>query len=667
MLRASPLLQKVFIGFVVGAAIATLFSFLFLIGIFSLWQNKASDALFRNKNPDPRIAIITIDDKSIQSLGRWPWNRSIYGRLFTLLNNPESEPAATGVDVTFSEPSSANEDDALATALQKMDGRVVLANEVVFKKNTETAQEILKPLPMFLTNAQSGMVNVIIDEDDVVRRFPLFLNIHNQQQNHFAFEILQTAERHATFTCAVCSETALHAWPQFSRINFIGPPHSFREYSFADVLNGKINPAQFKNKIVLIGATAHDLHDEQLTPVFNTPMSGVEIQANILQTLMSGKFLRDENKMMTVVTVFAFGIFLSLVFIFSRVRKMIIVTFITLFAYFLYSFFSFDAGIIRDLIFPPLVIFAAFLCNIIYKYLSETQQKRFIRKALAYYLSPAVMRDVLNDPSKLSLGGTRCQMTVLFSDIAGFTSISELLAADTLAHLLNIYLTQMTDLVFQYNGVLDKYIGDAVMAFWGAPVIDKNHALHACQTALAMQEKIQSKKMQAMWDEHHIKHFDVRIGIHSGEMIVGNMGSQSRFDYTVIGDNVNLGSRLEGLNKEYGTHIIISENTYASVKNEVIARRLDTVAVKGKQKGVGVYELRGLGKASAEEQKLLDAFETARALYEKGNFKKALTEFQKIYADFSDDGPTLTYMQRCEKLISQTPEKWDGVFHAKSK
>jgi len=295
----------------------------------------------------------------------------------------------------------------------------------------------------------------------------------------------------------------------------------------------------------------------------------------------------------------------------------------------------------------------------------ENKQKRFIRKALSYYLSESVMREVLSNPKKLSLGGERKEITVLFSDIAGFTTISEKLAPETLAQLLNQYLTRMTNIVFTQVGVLDKYIGDAVMAFWGAPLTQKEHALMACTAAIRMQEEIAI--IQADWKKIDIEKFDVRIGINTGDMVVGNMGSDLRFDYTLLGDNVNLGSRLEGINKEYGTHIIISQSTYDQVKDKVIARRLDTVAVKGKAKGVTIYELRGLGVPGEEEKGFLDTFEKARALYHEGKFKHALSAFEDMHKHFSHDEPTNVYIKRCKELADHPPRDWDGVYHAKNK
>jgi adenylate cyclase len=271
----------------------------------------------------------------------------------------------------------------------------------------------------------------------------------------------------------------------------------------------------------------------------------------------------------------------------------------------------------------------------------------------------------LNNPEKLKLGGERQELTVLFSDIAGFTTISEKLPPEQLVHLLNQYLTKMTNLVFEHQGVLDKYIGDAVMAFWGAPVEQSDHALKACQTALAMQEEVQRLKTE--WHKEGIPDFDVRIGINTGEMIVGNMGANTRFDYTLIGDNVNLGSRLEGINKEYGTHIIIAQSTYTEAREHIVARKLDTVAVKGKSQGIVIYELIGLKSNYTGSLKFVEQFEAARSQYEKGKFKHALELFTALHEEYSVDFATNLYIERCEELIKNPLKDWDGVFHAKNK
>jgi adenylate cyclase len=270
---------------------------------------------------------------------------------------------------------------------------------------------------------------------------------------------------------------------------------------------------------------------------------------------------------------------------------------------------------------------------------------------------------VLN--GELKLGGEKKNCAIFFSDIRSFTAISEKLDPQEVVEFLNAYMTEMVRCVNETNGTVDKFIGDAVMAFWNAPLDDKKHAINACEAALKVEEEI--KIIRKEWEHLDIKHFSVRIGINTGDMVVGNMGSDMRFDYTVLGDNVNLASRLEGINKQYGTFITISQSTYELVKDKVVARFVDTVAVKGKKKGVKIYELRAIGHATRDEKDFLEDFETARSLYEKGDFSNAHTAFLALSEKYPEDGPIQTLLKRCEEYSKNPPADWDGIYHSTSK
>lgn len=504
-----------------------------------------------------------------------------------------------------------------------------------------------------------GVVNVMSDTDGVARKIPLKLQTAEKEQLHsFAFMIASVSGR-------LNDQQPSHSQSMF-RIPYIGKPQSFTQYSYTDVLNGIVPASTFKDKIVVVGATANDLHDSHVTPVSNgIEMSGIEIHANVIQALIDGTSLVVETRTSSTITLMAISIASSIIFILLGVIPMTFALGIFLLAYGAYAFFSFDAGIIRLLVYPPLAIFCGYLINVLYKYFFEQRQRRFLRKAFSYYLSTSVLEEILRDPNKLKLGGDRRELSVLFSDIAGFTTISEKLDPETLTKLLNLYLTKMTDIVFANNGVLDKYAGDAVMAFWGAPINQPDHAISACKTALAMQHAILA--MQPEWRQYGAGDLCVRIGINTGEMVVGNMGSNTRFDYTLIGDNVNLGSRLESINKVYGTNIIISGSTYEQVKEQFVTRRLDSVAVKGKASGIVIYELRGAGNADKKTLRLLWSFETALKKYQSGDFKDAIRMFEKILTEFPTDDPTKMYINRCQILITQPPTHWDGIFRAQAK
>jgi adenylate cyclase len=583
---------------------------LFWTGVFSGWQVKILDNLFLGRNINSQIAIIAIDDKSINKIGRWPWDREIHARLLDKL--ADIQPLAVGYDVSFPEKSNLESDKLLAFSLKKLN--TILPEEQVDGR-------LQKPYSLFDT--KTGLVNVHIDPDGIVRRIPSI---------GFASQILNKR-------VALPSDDF--------RINYVGSPGSFPTYSFVDVLENRTPIENFQNKYVLVGATAVDLHDSQITPVSaGREMAGVEIHANAMATILDNKYLVSEPKLLTLLTIFVFALLAILTANYP-------VGWIWLGGYFVYAFVSFDRGVIRNLIYPPAIIIIINIINIIIRYLSERAQKQYIKKAFSYYLSESVLKEILKDPNKLKLGGSRQEITVLFSDIAGFTSISEKMPPEELAKMLNDYLTRMTKIVFTNRGVLDKYIGDAVMAFWNAPIADSDHAYLACKTALEMQKEAGE--------------FGVRIGINTGEMIVGNMGSQMRFDYSLLGDNVNLGSRLEGTNKEYGTKILISESTQSLISGRVITRFIDTVAVKGKEQGINIYELRGFGKPDKKEAAFLQRFAKARREYQNGKFSIARDLFAKLHKDFPQDEPSKVFLRRSQMYCENPPKDWRGIYHATTK
>jgi adenylate cyclase len=308
--------------------------------------------------------------------------------------------------------------------------------------------------------------------------------------------------------------------------------------------------------------------------------------------------------------------------------------------------------------------------------LIEEKEKRRVRSAFGQYLSPEVIRRLLANPRLVEPKKTK--ITVMFSDIRGFTTISEKLDAQDLAVFLNEYLSDMTRIVFQFQGTLDKYIGDAVMAFWGAPYEEANHAARACGTALEMMKHV--RKLQKKWEAEGKPRLDIGIGLNTGVASVGNMGSSLRYGYTALGDSVNLSSRLEALNKEYGTHILVSETCHESAKNSgLLFRELDLIRVKGKLQPVTIYELIGQqseldgrganGDGAAEDLSArLAAFCGARKLYCTRRWEEAQHAFEKILQRWPDDGPSRAFWKRCQDyLFEEPPSGWDGVFTMTSK
>ena len=302
----------------------------------------------------------------------------------------------------------------------------------------------------------------------------------------------------------------------------------------------------------------------------------------------------------------------------------------------------------------------------LYRSLFEEKEKRRVRSAFGQYLSPEVIRRLLVNPQLVEPKKT--EITIMFSDIRGFTTISEKLDAQDLALFLNQYLSDMTRLVFEHQGTLDKYIGDAVMAFWGAPYEEPGHATRGCNTALKMMDRV--REMQKKWESEGKPRLDIGIGLNTGVASVGNMGSSLRYGYTALGDSVNLSSRLEGLNKDYGTHILANETTFAAANGDgFVFRELDLIRVKGKLQPVTIYELVGRSGENSpygspeDVRARLALFAQARALYCSRRWQEAQAQFQALLDRWPDDGPARAYWKRCQDyLFDEPPSGWDGVF-----
>ena len=445
-------------------------------------------------------------------------------------------------------------------------------------------------------------------------------------------------------------------------VNFHGPSYTYRHFSMADVIEHKVPPDTFSGKIVLIGATATGIGDLRTTPFGGLDYPGVEIHANVIDNILHQNFLRRGAKesLWDLALILLFGIPLGIwmALVSPRWMGFGIVLLAVLVAV---DYFAFLRGSWLNFTIPALALTANVLLVSLYRALIEEKEKRRVRTAFGQYLSPEVVRRLLVNPELVEPRKT--EITVMFSDIRGFTTISEKLDAQELAIFLNQYLSDMTQIVFERRGTLDKYIGDAVMAFWGAPFEEEDHAALACQTALEMMAKIH--QMQRKWEAQGKPRLDIGIGLNTGIASVGNMGSALRYGYTALGDSVNLSSRLEGLNKDYGTHILVNETTYLAAKDSgFIFRELDLIRVKGKLQPVVLYELVTFADSlSADTQARLDRFREARALYHQRLWLEAQSAFQSILDQWPDEGPARAYWKRCQEyLFDEPPSGWDGVF-----
>ena len=448
-------------------------------------------------------------------------------------------------------------------------------------------------------------------------------------------------------------------------INYAGPANTFPYYSLVDVAEGATPPNTFKDKIVVVGATATAVGDMRPIPFTKESYPGVEIHANVLDNILHDRFLkRGINEELTDFWVLLFcGLVMGFLFVVSRpaISTLLFVIAVIGFLGFVYHAFSAD-GRWLSLVLPFSTLSFNYLGVVSYRVLFEEKEKRKVRGAFSQYVAPGYIAEILKDPGRLQLGGEEVELTVMFSDIRSFTTISEGLTPPALVELLNEYLTKMTDIVIENRGTLDKYIGDALMAFWGRPYLDlPDHAIWACRAALAMKQGL--KQLNEGWAAQSKPPLRVGIGINTGPMMVGNMGSKLRFNYTVMGDHVNLGSRIEGLTKEYGTQILLTEFTHQKIGQQFLTRELDLIRVKGKKQPVAVYELLGLASDHARYEDLLGNFAMGLAKYKAGEWHEALPIFEKLAERYPDDGPTKLFVKRCHTFLSEAPEGvWDGVF-----
>ncbi len=452
-------------------------------------------------------------------------------------------------------------------------------------------------------------------------------------------------------------------------INFRGPRDTFSYYSAYDVISDfkekpDIDPKKiFKDKIVLIGATAIAIYDIRTVPFESMP--GIEMHANTIDNILHQQAITRPSwyGFFDIFIIIFLGLILGLIL--PRVKPLwgALATVILFLGYGLVNYYFFVEKFYSFTILYPLAeLLLLYLGITIYHYALEEKDKRFIKSAFGYYLSPHVIEELTSDPDKLKLGGESREVTAFFSDIQGFSSISEKLSPEGLVQLFNEYLTEMSDIILKYDGTIDKYEGDAIMAFFGAPIAYPDHARRACLAAIEQQKRL--AEMRKVLREQGRDELFVRIGLNTGEVVVGNMGSLKRMDYTIMGDEVNLASRLEGANKQYQTFTMASEATYKQTMEYIEARDLGLMRVVGKKIPVRVYELLAeKGGLAPEKEKLIKVYLEGLHHYEDRKWGKAIAAFKEATRMDPEDGPSRVYLSRCEFYLASPPDPdWDGVF-----
>ncbi|MGE4422247.1 MAG: CHASE2 domain-containing protein [Pseudodesulfovibrio sp.] len=699
-----PSLKKGLAGLAVGLIGAALALGAQCLGWLDVPENLTYDlrvrTLARPGAATDRIRLVLLDQKSLdwakESFGLgWPWPRQAYAPMVDFCKRAGA--ASLSFDVVFTEPSvyGVDDDRTLAESLRAM-GRAVLAASFARSDGSTEAWPAHVPEPCFTVGGDGplhvagvaafpipdlaggaacvGNVNVSPDADNVYRSFPLLLKFHGRYVPSLPLAAAM-AENPEPVALApgmlAVGPVRVPLTPGGDAILNYRGRGAYTTYSAAALMESGmrsaeggqpvVDPADLRGKHVLFGFSATGLLDLRSTPMGGVS-PGVLVNATALDNLLSGDFLRaappwtDATSTLLLAVLGGLGVTLL-----SSLWGAVAVSAATLAAPLALGSVLYLQGI-RSGMAEPLAgcLIALFLAGT-WKYATEGRRRRFIKSAFKQYLSPKVIDQLLLHPERLSLGGERRELTIFFSDLQGFTSISEGLSPEELTGVLNDYLSAMTDIIHYYEGTVDKYEGDAIIAFWNAPVDQPGHALLAVRAALACQGRL--AEMRPALKERTRADVLMRIGLNTGPAVVGNLGSKERFDYTMLGDAVNLAARLESINKQFGTYTMISRPTLDRLGGAIPVRELSSLRVVGKKEAVTVYE-----PMPAEEHERrrddLAVFADGLALFRSGDFAPAAALFEIIAPR---DPAAARYAAKCAELAAAPPEHWDGVWTMTSK
>jgi adenylate cyclase len=448
-------------------------------------------------------------------------------------------------------------------------------------------------------------------------------------------------------------------------INYPGPPKTFTHVPITDILKGQVPAGTFKDRIVLVGATALGTYDLRNTP-FSPLYPGTEVHASVIDNILTQSYMaRPEwSKVFDLAAIVVLGALVGVAL--SRLSPVqglaVAVALFALYVLLARTLFV-TSHLWLNVVYPLLALVVSYTTLTAYYYLTEQRQRKQVKETFRHYVAPLVVEEMLKDPARLKLGGEVKTLTVLFSDLEGFTTYSERYTPQEMAEMLGEYYNQMTEQIFVHRGTLKEYVGDELMAIFGAPLEQADHAERACAAALAMRDKRLELVME--WEKVGRPKLRARTGINSGPMLVGNLGSKYRFAYGTLGDQVNLGSRLEGLNKVYRTEILIGENTARLVEDAFLLREVDMVRVLGRVQPVRVYELVAkLGMlGSLEQEKALKSYAAGLEAYRQKLWDDARAQFEQAFTIWPDEGPSRTMAERCAiHRLTPPPDDWDGVF-----
>ncbi len=701
-------------GLLIGGLAWILVAFLYYGGLLESYELRTYDQLCRLKagySVTPgEVVLIAVDQNSLEATRsqgiNWPWPRQMYAPILQFC--ADSGARAVVFDILFTEPSSYGvEDDQILADAVRANGRAVLAlflsrqehphppwektllEKMAFRLKNSSGQtitplssSILPIQPLAESSHALGNVATLPDLDGIYRRIPI---IFSYEENWIPSLGLGVFRDETLKEPAVLEENQLRfngARLPLDRqkmflLHFYSRDRDFPRYSAFNVIQSALALQEGKkpiygrdvlrDKIVFVGYTAPGLFDLKPTPI-NSRTPGMSIHATLAANILHRDFRVRISPVLALALALGLAAAVAVtVLVIPNLWLLALVIVAYSLAIILFLILSFWGNIWVDGVLLASSAAGSFAMSSAFSYATEGRQRRQIKDMFSRYMSDLLIQDLLKNPGKLRLGGEKRVLTVFFSDLAGFTTLSEKLAPDEVVSLLNQYLTAMTDIILASGGIIDKYEGDAIMAFWGAPVFQDDHAVRACLAALDNQARL--VELRREFARRNLPQIFARIGINTGEMIIGNMGSSQRFDFTVIGDSVNLGSRLEGAGKEYGVSIIISEETYRQAAAQIEARELDWLQVKGKELPVRIYELLSR-KGALDEQKdnLRRNFAEGLRLYRERRWREAIAWFQRVLDETPEDGPSRTFIARCRDYEENPPEpEWKGVYRLRTK
>ena len=708
--------QRYFISIIIGiiASLAALLSSGTML--IDRWEKQAQDLIYRSFyreiHPD-NVVIIAIDQNSLNYFQEnlkllWPWPRDVYALMTDFLSDCGAKVIA--YDVIFSAPdidrlnvSADYADSRFAEAMQRS-GRVVLATqmedsthvtncEIVDSFSVEAKyygqESFIHDYPSLTAPIRSfqegmimpGAVNFFTDDDGVCRRIPLVYSYENRIIPYMA---LSSVMVYTGDSLLIADENEITVNGYYIPVDKAGrtelfwygpggPGNTFHYVSAAQLLNSYIQTQQglepeisleiFQDKAVFIGATAAGLLDLKTTPFSPLePFPGVEIYATLFSNIVRGEFIRHFNTGWWIVLAFVFLAGLCYIWQRYKIWKAVLVSTIMFCIPLIAAIFLFQ----NHLYFFPVVrseaaILVSIIAVLVVNYLTEGREKAQVKKVFNRYLHPAVVETLTQNPKNVEMGGKEIEATVLFTDLQGFTGTSELFSPHEIVEFLNDYFAQVETIIFQNNGMLDKYTGDGIMAIFGAPIESQDHALQSCKAVIGFQ------KLSKLTVEKAGKTVQLitRVGVNSGSLIVGNIGSPNRMDFTAIGDTVNLSARLEGVNKIYSTQNLISEATYEKIKGKIVCREIDHIRVKGRDAALKIFTIIGeIENVDNKTQDMLSLHHDALKLYRQRKFKNAINMFEKALHLVPVDPVAPVFIRRCGQLL-ENPGLIDddGIFN----